>query len=195
MHPRSVARTVARAAVVSVVAATVLMGSAASAFACGGLIAPNGTISLRRTPTLAAYCRGASSHPTRSATPAGWTGRRHCTDHALGGAGPRSSRAATGPCAWRSRFSCPFGPQFAAAGAPSPRGCRGLDARQGRFLDITVRLEARSRSATGRASTDSPAAGRASAVFYAAARSHATGSKAEALAARGSRRAGHTGDG
>jgi Uncharacterized protein conserved in bacteria (DUF2330) len=54
MHPR----TVARAAVVSMVAATVLMGGAVSAFACGGLIAPNGTISLTRTTTLAAYHRG-----------------------------------------------------------------------------------------------------------------------------------------
>ncbi|MEP6757989.1 MAG: DUF2330 domain-containing protein [Actinomycetota bacterium] len=52
------ARTVARAAVVSVVAATVLMGGAVSAFACGGLVAPNGTISLTRTTTLAAYHRG-----------------------------------------------------------------------------------------------------------------------------------------
>ena len=57
MHPR----TVARAAVVSVVAATVLMGSAASALACGGLIAPNGTISLTRTTTLAAYHAASST--------------------------------------------------------------------------------------------------------------------------------------
>jgi hypothetical protein len=57
-------RTVARAAVVSVVAAIVLMGSAASAFACGGLIAPNGTISLTRTTTLAAYHRGVEHYLT-----------------------------------------------------------------------------------------------------------------------------------
>ena len=58
------ARTVARAAVVSVVAAIVLMGSAAGAFACGGLIAPNGTISLTRTTTLAAYHRGVEHYLT-----------------------------------------------------------------------------------------------------------------------------------
>jgi hypothetical protein len=58
------AHTVARAAVVSVVAAIVLMGSAASAFACGGLIAPNGTISLTRTTTLAAYHRGVEHYLT-----------------------------------------------------------------------------------------------------------------------------------
>jgi hypothetical protein len=58
------ARTVARAAVVSVVAATMLMGGAASAFACGGLIAPNGTISLTRTTTLAAYHRGVEHYLT-----------------------------------------------------------------------------------------------------------------------------------
>ena len=58
------ARTVARAAVVSVVAATVLMGGAASALACGGLIAPNGTISLTRTSTLAAYHRGVEHYLT-----------------------------------------------------------------------------------------------------------------------------------
>ena len=42
----------------------VLMGSAASAFACGGLIAPNGTISLTRTTTLAAYHRGVEHYLT-----------------------------------------------------------------------------------------------------------------------------------
>jgi len=57
-------RTVARAAVVSMVAATLLMGGAAGAFACGGLIAPNGTISLTRTTTLAAYHRGVEHYLT-----------------------------------------------------------------------------------------------------------------------------------
>ena len=58
------ARTVARAAVVSVVAVTALMGNAVSALACGGLIAPNGTISLTRTTTLAAYHRGIEHYLT-----------------------------------------------------------------------------------------------------------------------------------
>ena len=39
-------RIVARAAVTSAVVATMILGSAANALACGGLIAPNGTIRL-----------------------------------------------------------------------------------------------------------------------------------------------------
>ena len=57
-------RIVARAAVTSAVAATMILGSAASALACGGLIAPNGTISLTRTTTLAAYHRGVEHYLT-----------------------------------------------------------------------------------------------------------------------------------
>ena len=57
-------RTIARAAVVSVIAATLILGSAASALACGGLIAPNGTISLLRTTTLAAYHDGVEHYLT-----------------------------------------------------------------------------------------------------------------------------------
>ena len=52
------ARRILRAAVVSTIAAGLVLGSAASALACGGLIAPNGTISLTRTATLAAYHNG-----------------------------------------------------------------------------------------------------------------------------------------
>ena len=58
------ARRIARAAVVSSIAAGLVLGSAASAFACGGLVAPNGTISLTRTSTLAAYHRGIEHYLT-----------------------------------------------------------------------------------------------------------------------------------
>jgi len=57
-------RIVARAAVTSAVVATLILGSAANALACGGLIAPNGTISLTRTTTLAAYHRGVEHYLT-----------------------------------------------------------------------------------------------------------------------------------
>jgi hypothetical protein len=50
--------------VASLVAAVVLLGPATAAFACGGLIAPNGTISLLRTTTLAAYHRGIEHYVT-----------------------------------------------------------------------------------------------------------------------------------
>jgi hypothetical protein len=58
------ARRFVRAAVVSTIAAGVVLGSEASAFACGGLIAPNGTISLTRTTTLAAYHNGIEHYLT-----------------------------------------------------------------------------------------------------------------------------------
>jgi hypothetical protein len=41
-----------------------VLGSSAAAFACGGLVAPNGTISLLRTTTLAAYHRGIEHYLT-----------------------------------------------------------------------------------------------------------------------------------
>jgi Uncharacterized protein conserved in bacteria (DUF2330) len=52
------------AAGVAAVAATMVFGSAISALACGGLIAPNGTISLTRTTTLAAYHNGIEHYLT-----------------------------------------------------------------------------------------------------------------------------------
>jgi hypothetical protein len=58
------ARRILRAGVVSTIAAGLVLGSAASAFACGGLIAPNGTISLTRTTTLAAYHNGIEHYLT-----------------------------------------------------------------------------------------------------------------------------------
>jgi Uncharacterized protein conserved in bacteria (DUF2330) len=58
------ARRILRAAVVSALGAGLVLGSAASALACGGLIAPNGTISLTRTTTLAAYHDGVEHYLT-----------------------------------------------------------------------------------------------------------------------------------
>ena len=58
------ARRILRAAVVSTIASGLVLGSAASALACGGLIAPNGTISLTRTTTLAAYHNGIEHYLT-----------------------------------------------------------------------------------------------------------------------------------
>jgi hypothetical protein len=55
---------IARSTVVAGVAAALLLGPAASALACGGLIAPNGTINLLRTTTLAAYHRGVEHYVT-----------------------------------------------------------------------------------------------------------------------------------
>jgi hypothetical protein len=41
-----------------------ILGPAASAFACGGLVTPNGTVNLLRTTTLAAYHRGIEHYVT-----------------------------------------------------------------------------------------------------------------------------------
>jgi hypothetical protein len=57
-------RHLVRATTVAAVAATLVMGSAVSALACGGLVAPNGTISLTRTTTLAAYHDGIEHYLT-----------------------------------------------------------------------------------------------------------------------------------
>jgi hypothetical protein len=56
-------RTVRRIAVTAIAAALVLV-PVGSAFACGALIAPNGTISLTRTTTLAAYHDGVEHYIT-----------------------------------------------------------------------------------------------------------------------------------
>jgi len=57
-------RRPARMAFTATLAAALLIGPATAAFACGGLIAPNGTISLLRTTTLAAYHRGIEHYIT-----------------------------------------------------------------------------------------------------------------------------------
>jgi Uncharacterized protein conserved in bacteria (DUF2330) len=57
-------RHIVRAAAVATIAAIVVFGSAISALACGGLVAPNGTISLTRTTTLAAYHDGIEHYLT-----------------------------------------------------------------------------------------------------------------------------------
>jgi hypothetical protein len=56
-------RTVRRLVVAGIAAALVLV-PAGSAFACGALLAPNGTISLTRTTTLAAYHNGVEHYIT-----------------------------------------------------------------------------------------------------------------------------------
>src|SRR6478752_3430062 len=56
-------RTVRRLVVAGITAALVLV-PAGTAFACGALLAPNGTISLTRTTTLAAYRNGVEHYIT-----------------------------------------------------------------------------------------------------------------------------------
>jgi hypothetical protein len=53
-----------RAAAAAIATVALVIGTAGSAFACGGLIAPNGTISLTRTTTLAAYHDGIEHYIT-----------------------------------------------------------------------------------------------------------------------------------
>jgi len=57
-------RRPSRLALTGALAAIVVLGPAGSALACGGLIAPNGTISLLRTTTLAAYHGGVEHYIT-----------------------------------------------------------------------------------------------------------------------------------
>jgi hypothetical protein len=59
-----------RLAVVATVTTILVMGPASAALACGGLVAPNGTVNLLRTTTLAAY-HGGIEHYITSFTFAG----------------------------------------------------------------------------------------------------------------------------
>ncbi|MGZ8651341.1 MAG: DUF2330 domain-containing protein [Actinomycetota bacterium] len=54
----------ARKSVLTVTAALLVLVPAGSAFACGGLVTPNGTVSLTRTTTLAAYHEGVEHYVT-----------------------------------------------------------------------------------------------------------------------------------
>jgi hypothetical protein len=54
----------ARKSILTVTAALLVLVPAGSAFACGGLITPNGTVSLTRTTTLAAYHDGVEHYVT-----------------------------------------------------------------------------------------------------------------------------------
>ena len=53
-----------RTSIVGTLVAFAVLGPAGSALACGGLVAPNGTINLLRTTTLAAYHRGVEHYVT-----------------------------------------------------------------------------------------------------------------------------------
>jgi Uncharacterized protein conserved in bacteria (DUF2330) len=54
----------ARAVTVTILTAIALTGAAGSALACGGLVTPNGTVSLLKTTTLAAYHQGIEHYVT-----------------------------------------------------------------------------------------------------------------------------------
>jgi Uncharacterized protein conserved in bacteria (DUF2330) len=58
------ASRIVRTSIVGTLVALSVLGPAASALACGGLVAPNGTINLLRTTTLAAYHRGVEHYVT-----------------------------------------------------------------------------------------------------------------------------------
>jgi hypothetical protein len=124
MHPR----TLARAAVVSVVAAMVLMGSAASAFACAGLIAPNGTISLTRTTTLAAYHRGVEHYLT-SFSYAGKVDGSLGSITPLPGVPTKIIKGGTDLRRLEIEVQPPVPGPLRRRRFPCRRGCRGLDAR------------------------------------------------------------------
>ncbi|HWL90777.1 MAG TPA: DUF2330 domain-containing protein [Actinomycetota bacterium] len=54
----------ARAATITILTAIMLTGAAGAALACGGLVTPNGTVSLLKTTTLAAYHEGIEHYVT-----------------------------------------------------------------------------------------------------------------------------------
>ena len=54
----------ARAATLTILTAIMLTAAAGSALACGGLVTPNGTVSLLKTTTLAAYHEGIEHYVT-----------------------------------------------------------------------------------------------------------------------------------
>jgi hypothetical protein len=55
---------IVRPLTITSLAAVLVLGPAASAFACGGLVTPDGTVNLLRTTTLAAYHRGVEHYVT-----------------------------------------------------------------------------------------------------------------------------------
>ena len=55
---------IVRTSIVGALVALAVIGPAATALACGGLVAPNGTVNLLRTTTLAAYHRGVEHYVT-----------------------------------------------------------------------------------------------------------------------------------
>jgi hypothetical protein len=57
-------RRLIRGTVLASLSVLLVIGSVGSAFACGGLVTPNGTVSLIRTTTLAAYHRGIEHYVT-----------------------------------------------------------------------------------------------------------------------------------
>jgi hypothetical protein len=57
-------RPITRAATVAAATTLLVVGSAGSALACGGLVTPNGTINLLKTTTLAAYHEGVEHYVT-----------------------------------------------------------------------------------------------------------------------------------
>jgi hypothetical protein len=57
-------RRLIRGTVLATFAVLLVIGAAGSAFACGGLVTPNGTVSLIKTTTLAAYHRGIEHYVT-----------------------------------------------------------------------------------------------------------------------------------
>jgi hypothetical protein len=61
---RSRSRTVHRRAILAALVAALVLLPAGAAFACGGLVTPNGTVNLTRTTTLAAYHRGVEHYIT-----------------------------------------------------------------------------------------------------------------------------------
>jgi hypothetical protein len=54
----------ARAATITILTSILLTGAAGTALACGGLVTPNGTVSLLKTTTLAAYHEGIEHYVT-----------------------------------------------------------------------------------------------------------------------------------
>ena len=54
-----------RAATLTILTAVTLTAAAGSALACGGLVTPNGTVSLLKTTTLAAYHEGIEHYVTQ----------------------------------------------------------------------------------------------------------------------------------
>jgi hypothetical protein len=61
---RPVRRRSRRTGLVAVAVSALVLLPAATAFACGGLVTPNGTVNLTRTTTLAAYHRGVEHYIT-----------------------------------------------------------------------------------------------------------------------------------
>ncbi len=126
-----------RTSVLTLTAALLVLVPAGSAFACGGLVTSNGTVSLTRTTTLAAYHDGVEHYVTAFEF-AGADATEVGSIVPLPGVPTKVIRAATGRCSASSSRTSPPAPVALAAEGSGAAGAVVLLETKIDALDITV---------------------------------------------------------